>query len=492
MPPTTRSMTARGIVAPKEYAVRQKKAKKPQPEPDPNLTKHGQIGFGRKRLQIGGALEFNAAKSPTLANDVLNIFLKKKFVIETPSAEWDEAYENMKPAFRLVSRWMTDPIYQSFWNTLVNSYGHRMDREDPEGRIIWEIESSNWRLRMEDHDLDLPDVFDHISHHFRFQPMNHAWAETRSQLKPGNLGKNFSSVTFLHEDFLHLSYTDFPKATKSQQLRFLYFLAVTVAHEMAHLIWQHNWAKMWDMALYNFHRVMDWEPYFVHDDFVPSGLSHNELGIVWEWFMFGGRIQPLNQSLSPFVPDGLVILPMDMVRHTYFWDPQCRIAPLRTSWISDQFSEAWWQRKGERAALARQPRRPGLAPDRATVNRTIDSSVFQENEYDIGGEAQRVAEHVVGGSPGLRVVKRMSNEWMLTGVKGSLFSDSGRSSDGDSGGSSDGDSDGGSSDGDSDRGSSDVDSARGSSDVDSARGSSQEDSDASTYAGSDCVYYRNE
>ena len=49
-------------------------------------------------------------------------------------------------------------------------------------------------------------------------------------------------------------------------------------------------------------------------------------------------------SLSPFVPDELAVLPVDMVRNTYFWDPNCRIAPLRTPWISNQFSEAWWQR----------------------------------------------------------------------------------------------------------------------------------------------------
>ncbi|MCJ1271017.1 hypothetical protein MMC22_010916 [Lobaria immixta] len=424
MPPTTRSMTARGVVAPKEYAVRQKKAKKPQPEPDPNLTKHGQIGFDRKRLQIGGALELDAAKPPTLANDVLKIFRKKEFVFdnETPPAEWDEAYENMKPAFRLVSRWMTDPIFESFWGTLVHNFAGEAVSEHPERQVNWEIQWYGWYPHRRY--ANYVDVFDFIPHQFRFQPISHAWAETRSQSNAFALYPQFASVTFLHEDFFHLSYTDFPKATKSQQLRFLYFLAVTIAHEMAHLLWQHNWAKNECNKFLGTEKVLDWEPYFVHEDFAPrapSGLPHNELGIVWEWFMFGGRIQPLNQSLSPFVPDGLVILPMDMVRHTYFWDPQCRIAPLRTSWISDQFSEAWWHRKGKRAALARQPRRPGLAPDRATVNRTIDSSVFQENEYDIGGEAQRVAEHVVGGSPGGRAVQHMNDTWVLTGVVRSLW-----------------------------------------------------------------------
>ncbi|MCJ1271885.1 hypothetical protein MMC22_011790 [Lobaria immixta] len=395
MPPTTRSMVANGVVAPKEYAVRPKKAKKPQPEPDPNLTKHGQICFDRKGLQIGGALESDTAKPPTLANEVLKLYRKENVV--------------------------------------------QRRRGSPGNPIRWEIELSDpvyWGL--EDPDFHVPDIFDCITHHFRFQPMSHAWAETRSQSVPHSpdeetlLDVCFTSVTFLHKDFLHLSYTDFPKATKSQQLRFLYFLAVTVAHEMAHLMWQHNWARnqanRWD----NTETVLDWEPYF--DDYhwgenhrdnrsypPRSDFFHNELGIVWRRFMFGGRIQPLNQSLSPFVPDGLVVLPMDMVRHTYFWDPQCRVAALRTRWISDQFSEAWWQRKGKRGTLARRPGLPRLAPVRATVNRTIDSSVFQDNEYDIGGEAQQVVEHVLGGSPGHRVVESIDDTWLLIGVVRSFW-----------------------------------------------------------------------
>ena len=427
-------MNARGVAAPKEYAVRQKRARRPKPVPDPSLAKHEQIGFDRKGLQDHGALEFDAASPPTLANEVLDGFCKEDFVFdgENPPAEWDEAYENMKPAFRLVSRWMTDPSFRSFWRTLLHGSVRGEDEDGAATPRDRHIELDNRKRNWQNQDMDVPMCFDCINHHFRFQTISHAWAETRSQSAPDAeifeseaevdpFNDRFDSVTFLHEDFFRLSYTDFPKATISQQLRFLYFLAVTVAHEVAHLVWQYVWARSSYQDEFYGPLVLKWEPYFHDDSFVPRGHPHNELGIVWECFMFGGRIQPLNQSFSPFVPDGLALLPMDMVRHTYFWDPQGRIAPLETHWISDQFSEAWWQKEGKMAARARRPGRPRLARIRATVNRTIDSSIFQNNEYDRGGAAQRVIEHIVGGSPGHRIVEDIDDTWMLTGVVEQLW-----------------------------------------------------------------------
>ncbi|MCJ1269240.1 hypothetical protein MMC22_009130 [Lobaria immixta] len=431
MPPTTRNMTARGVVAPREYAVQQKKPRKIKPSPA--SIKHGQIGFDRKGLQTSGALESDAAKPPSLANEVLGLFGKHRFVFDggNPPAEWDEAYENMKPAFSLVSRWMTEPKFQSFWDTLLHGQvgtAINVHRSAQEKRIM--LDEDEFRFGY----LDKPECYNGINHQFRFKPISHAWAETRSQSVPDieqeetvpeawMLGEYFASTTFLHEDFLHLSYTEFPQATTSQQVRFLYFLAITVAHEVAHLTWQHGWA----MEISNAKKpVLDWEPYFYLDDAIPRDFNHDELGIAWECFMFGGRIQPLNQSASPFVPVGLAVLPMNMVLETHFWDPQCRIAPLETAWISNQFSEAYWQRYGRRG----KPGRPCLAPIRATVNRTIDSRVFRNNEYDVGGEAQRVADHIVGGCPGHRFVSSMDDTWMLTGVVRSLWQNTQSETDG--------------------------------------------------------------
>ena len=442
-------MTARGVLAPREYAVRQKKARKPKPAPA--LIKHEQIGFDRVGLQSSGALESDVAEPPTLDNEALEFFDKWRFIFPdgdpfndgffgsdmegevpdfdggNPPAEWDEAYENMKPAFRLVSRWMTEPKFHSFWRMLFHGQVKTVHRSAHKRRtMLDEKEIKYYEARR-----NTTDSFNNINHFFCFKPLSHAWAETRSQSVPvyvldetepdlGHLGGSFVSMTFLHEDFLRLSHTEFPHTTKSQQLRFLYFLAITIAHEMAHLTWQHAWALRYDHEYGNGNsakKPLDWEPYFYLDDAIPRDYNHNELGIAWECFMFGGRIQPLNQSPSPFVPDGLAVLPMDMVRDTHFWDPQCRIAPLETAWISNQFSEAWWRRYGKSG----KPGRPRLAPVRATVNRTMDSDVFRNNEHDMGSEAQRVANHIVGGSPGHRFVEDRNDTWMLTGVVGSLW-----------------------------------------------------------------------
>lgn len=80
-----------------------------------------QDGFDREELQDSGALESDAAEPPTLANDV-HYFFARKFRLQWPEppAKWDEAYEIMKPAFRLVSRWITGPSFRTFWNTITH------------------------------------------------------------------------------------------------------------------------------------------------------------------------------------------------------------------------------------------------------------------------------------------------------------------------------------------------------------------------------------
>lgn len=390
---------------------------------------HGEIGFDRQELQDSGSLESGAAKSPTLTNEIHELFHKKRFVFdEGPRAEWDEAYEVMKPAFRLVSRWITDPIFRSFWTALRSGALEQIDKEfsdDPLAAPTYKIEL---------YDLIEPDQREGLgdevpahflecakNHIFRFRPLHGAWAQTRSQTVRHNFDDctrkewPFSSATVLHDDFFFLSITAFRTATKSAQLRFLFFLAVNLGHELAHLMWQKSQAM--DMDTESMYAVLDWEPFFF-----DSPDPHDELGIAWEHFMFGGRIQPLNQCANPFVPDGLAILNLEMVRKSPFMDPDCRIAPLLTDWISNQFSETWWGRRDKKATQAKRPGHPGLGPVRATVNRTTDSNVFQTNTYYRSSDADFIAEHIEGGSDGHRVVQRAGDTWLQTGVWDTLWS----------------------------------------------------------------------
>lgn len=221
------------------------------------------------------------------------------------------------------------------------------------------------------------------------------------------MGWTLTSVTNLHADFLAVSYSAFWTATKSQQLRFL-FLAVYLAHELAHHMWQSRWAMVNNDAKQ--HSILNWEPFF-HEISDP----HDELGIVWMCFMFGGRIQPLNQSPSPFVPDGLAILHLDVVREFHLGDYLCSVAPLLTDWISDRSAETWWRKSSKKAARARRPESFRWAPVQATVNRTMDSNVCRTNPYGFGGDSDFVTDHVVGGSQGHWLVHRDDDTWLEYG-----------------------------------------------------------------------------
>lgn len=442
MPPTTRGMTARGVVAPVEYAVRQKRARRPgirrprfKAKDNSTKTMHGQIGFDRQELQDSGSLESGAAKSPTLANVMHDFFAKEKFIFDWEETDlwpenWDEAYEVMKPAFRLVSRWITDPIFRSFWIVLNFGKFEELDygnlrTGDP---VAYKVELSPHVDADELQELAdrLPTLFraSATHHYFRFRPLSHAWAETRSQsafnedfdsdddVMLRNTSTTLSSVTFLHDDFLFLSRTHIQTATESQQVRFLFFLAVNLAHQLAHHMWQSRWALENPDQHHGQYASLDWEPFLYERS---REDSHDELGILWERFMFGGRIQPLNQCPSPLAPDGLAILPLTMVTENPYADFGIGIAPLLTDWISDQFSETWWRKRGKKAAAARRPGYPRRALVRATVNRTTDSDVFQNHTYRKGGDSKFVADHVVGhthGTQGHRTVNWSDRVWL--------------------------------------------------------------------------------
>lgn len=116
-----------------------------------------------------------------------------------------------------------------------------------------------------------------------------------------------------------------------------------------------------------------------------------------------GRIKPLNQLPSALVPDGLAILTLDMPRRSFYRDPSCRIAPLLTGQIGET---AWALR---------------LVPVQSTVNRITEESESLANAFEFGGDARIVGDHVKGGSPGHRVVKRIDDPWLLTGVVESLW-----------------------------------------------------------------------
>ena len=131
--------------------------------------------------------------------------------------------------------------------------------------------------------------------------------------------------------------------------------------------------------------------------FLDSDVPHDEVGVAWELYMFGGRIQTINLSPTPMAPHGLARLPIEMALYpgsNAFKDPQRRIAPLSTKWISNAFSQTWWSDRAN--AAERAPGNVGLTPLRATVFRTTDDFVFRTDAYDTGGNSEMNRKQLCG------------------------------------------------------------------------------------------------
>lgn len=337
-------------------------------------TQHGQIGFDRSELQDSGSLEFGGACVPTLSNDIHSIWDMGNFdlipVGVIARTEKDAFYEAFKPALRLASLWITCPEYQSFWRTMLRGRIQVATGEEPTS--ILRAKTFGRKALMQEF-LEIAG-----NSHFRFVPLIGQWAMTYTK---GEI------TTDLHDDFYHLSASIFETATTSEQLRFLFFVAVNLVHELAHRVFQERWqTELPDEPL------PPSEPVFQDID-----VPHDELGVAWEQYMFGGRIQAINLTPTPGVPDGLVRLHLDMVKppgDNAFKDPQRRIAPLSTEWISKLFSQTWWGDKAKKAEKA--PGNPGLSPLRATVFYTTDDNVFRTDAYDTRADSGRDSRQVCG------------------------------------------------------------------------------------------------
>ncbi|KAH0556815.1 hypothetical protein GP486_005399 [Trichoglossum hirsutum] len=73
----------------------------------------------------------------------------------------------------------------------------------------------------------------------------------------------------------------FASSSLSQQLRFSFFFALNIVHELSHAVFDTRADSM-----------LSKEPYFAHD--VEDGLLYREIGDSWERFVFGCKIQPLD------------------------------------------------------------------------------------------------------------------------------------------------------------------------------------------------------
>lgn len=252
------------------------------------------LGFDAVELIQNQAIKFpeNAAMTAsTLDNDIHPIFRAENF-----HGCSDAIYEVLKPALRLTTLFMLSRGTFTFWHTLV--FGDRKPcakTSDLYGQPCARIsEDVPWTDR---HGIDFKKFLDqqidtvHFMFHRNPLPPEPAYASMGlvSDYKNGIMrkleGKCRTSRICLHSDFYttakKLSILQYPEP--AMVLRFNLFLAVCLAHEMAHFIEV--------SGPYHNHQLGQPEVFFNDNTWTESGIA-------FELKVFGGRLHPISSRVD--------------------------------------------------------------------------------------------------------------------------------------------------------------------------------------------------
>lgn len=264
----------------------------------PMSTKQYQrYGFRPEELLSAGALYSPNAKPSNLTNK-LHPFLHRSRFDDTP----DTIYDQLVPGLRLATMFMTQPICCQYWVTLANGpRKHDFKTSNRLGRACLRI-SKDVPLTLE----NATEIIEYIKKlddasiiHFTFRKNLYlhtpkdVLARTRPvcdvdfEIPEGLTFRPKRSHVCLHHDF----YTAAKKLSRLKHpdpallLRFNFFLACNILHEMAHAV---NVAHCYSQQSGGLEAGVDYnEPFLLND-------SEAELGNAWENYMFGGRVAPIN------------------------------------------------------------------------------------------------------------------------------------------------------------------------------------------------------
>lgn len=271
-------------------------------------------GFLAEDVINYGAIQMPGARYPNLTNKIHPIFQRNSF----DGCE-DDVYEQLIPALRLASMFLTQPTCVQFWVTL--AFGERLvDQKMTSrmGRLQHRI-AKDLEVSMD----QATKVTDYIKKmaakyrvHFTFVPRMMVdgikWAGVTQKVE------NFSCDaewlpnqkrdptdpdllrihTRLSGDWYvaakKLSKLKFPDT--AQLLRFNFGFAVLITHEichaieLAHIRTRPDWVpdSSWNADL---QQEIGHEPFF-HDNHIP------ELGCTWEKYIFGGKVWPINDRMD--------------------------------------------------------------------------------------------------------------------------------------------------------------------------------------------------
>ncbi|KAK7193875.1 uncharacterized protein CC84DRAFT_154807 [Paraphaeosphaeria sporulosa] len=261
---------------------------------DSTKRKSVRLGFDAVELIQNQAIKFpeNApVKESTLDNEIHPIFRLENF-----HGCSDAIYEELKPALRLASLFLFSRGTFTFWHTLV--FGDRKQCKEtselygqPCARIVedvaWSEENAGAFRDFMDKQVDTV----HFMFHREPLPPDPAYASMGlvADYKNGIMrklnGKCHTSRICLHSDFYttakKLSLLQYPEP--AMVLRFNLFLAVCLAHEMAHFI---------EVSGPHHDHPLGQPEVFFNDN------KWTESGIAFELKVFGGRLHPISSRVD--------------------------------------------------------------------------------------------------------------------------------------------------------------------------------------------------
>ncbi|KAL8959427.1 MAG: hypothetical protein Q9193_003707 [Seirophora villosa] len=300
----------------------------------PQSTSYQKHGFRPEELLWYGAIDLKDCKGSNLTNEI-HPLLRQDLFDDTP----DHVYDQLIPGLRLATFFLSHPACMQFWITLAKGerrVDHEMSRRC--GKTRHRI-SRNEPMTEE----NVTEVIQYMEKlgeaqavHFTFIPglafegdaafgTARTVCDFQSEDSPRHMQR---SNIRMHSDFYiiakKLSTMVYPDP--AQKLRFNFIFATLIVHELAHAIELSQWRNR---------APSPYEPFLLH---------HNEaeLGRMWESYMFGGQVAPINDRV-----DGIYgVATWNWPRSFGEMDPErtiCHAVPMR--YLEDIQQMEMWERE---------------------------------------------------------------------------------------------------------------------------------------------------
>ena len=308
-------------------------------------------GFRPQEVNFSGAVSLKDCKHATLDNEIHPLLRRSRFD-DTP----DAIYDQLLPALRLASMFLTQPVCMQFWVTV--ALGERVVDEQMSLQYRKKCLCIAHHVKLTKENTT--QVINHLRElgeeniiHFTFKHKllqgkhgaGGAWATSGPICDYLGVKRSHNhklpltrSIIRLHADHYiiakKLSQLTYPEV--SQSLRFNFFFATLIMHELAHSI----------EGAYMQLRPEQWSEYQRSKTYQePLWLNWRrppECGKAWEATMFGGEIQPVNNRVDGSHGIGVCDWPPkgsdgDAERRIWYTVPM--------SYIEGLFQKSTWERK---------------------------------------------------------------------------------------------------------------------------------------------------